>query len=131
MRRHATIDGDFVVFLIGMRINRPWKLHRWVPVYRAMGRMLRELGPEQGLLGWERGVVRGPMLVQYWRSRAELEAFARGDVHQPAWREFNRHVRPGGDVGVWHESYEVRAGAYDSTYVNVPVFGLEAAGQSS
>ena len=24
-RRVAHIDGDFVVFLIGMRINRPWK----------------------------------------------------------------------------------------------------------
>ena len=39
----AQIDGDFVVFLIGMRINRPWMLHKWLPVVMAMGRMLPEL----------------------------------------------------------------------------------------
>jgi hypothetical protein len=130
MRRRAAIEGDFVVFLIGMRMNRPWNVHRWLPVYRAMGRMLRELSPAQGLLRWERGVLHGPMVVQYWRSRADLDRFAHGELHTPAWREFNRHVRARGDVGVWHETYEVRAGAYESTYVNVPVFGLEAAGQS-
>ncbi len=29
----ANIEGDFVVFLIGMRINKPWKLHKWLPVF--------------------------------------------------------------------------------------------------
>ena len=84
-----------------------------------------------GLLRWERGVLRGPVVVQYWRSRADLERFARGELHVSAWREFNRGVRKNGDVGVWHETYEVRAGAYESTYLHMPVFGLEAAGQSS
>lgn len=23
------LDGDFVVFLIGLRINKPWKVHKW------------------------------------------------------------------------------------------------------
>jgi hypothetical protein len=27
----AEMDGEFVVFLIGMRINKPWKLHKWLP----------------------------------------------------------------------------------------------------
>ncbi len=35
-RHEANIEGDFVVFLIGMRINKPWKIHRWWPVLRAM-----------------------------------------------------------------------------------------------
>jgi len=35
----ATIDGDFVLFLIGMRFNQPWKVHQWLPVVRSMGRM--------------------------------------------------------------------------------------------
>lgn len=30
-RMTAELDGDFVVFLIGMRINRPWMIHRWLP----------------------------------------------------------------------------------------------------
>jgi hypothetical protein len=71
------------------------------------------------------------MVVQYWRSRAELAAFTRGDLHAPAARDFNRRVRASGDVGVWHETYEVRAGAYESAYLNMPEFGLAAAGQSS
>jgi hypothetical protein len=36
------IQGDFIVFLIGMRINNPWKIHRWLPVFLAMPRMLRD-----------------------------------------------------------------------------------------
>jgi hypothetical protein len=45
-RLTATLDGDFVLFIIGMRINAPLKLHRWLPVAAAMPRMLDELrGP--------------------------------------------------------------------------------------
>jgi hypothetical protein len=32
-RYTAEIEGDFVVFLIGMRLNRPWKVHQWLPAY--------------------------------------------------------------------------------------------------
>jgi hypothetical protein len=39
-RMTARIDGDFVVFLIGMRINKPWRPGRWLPVASAMPRML-------------------------------------------------------------------------------------------
>ncbi len=48
----AEYDDDFVVFLIGLRINRPWKLRKWLPVFVAMPKMLRELEqhPEKGLL---------------------------------------------------------------------------------
>ncbi len=50
----ARIDGDFVVFLIGMRINKPWKPQQWLPALTAMPRMLKELAaapPEAGFLG--------------------------------------------------------------------------------
>ncbi len=45
------IEGDFVIFLIGMRINKPWKVQKWLPVLRAMRPMLQELEarPESGL----------------------------------------------------------------------------------
>jgi hypothetical protein len=39
----GTIDGDFVVFLIGMRVNRWWLPHKWLRVALAMPRMVREL----------------------------------------------------------------------------------------
>src|SRR6185503_1155154 len=52
-RRVAHLEGDFVVFLIGMRINRPWRPHKWLPVLTAMRPMIRELerDPDSGFLG--------------------------------------------------------------------------------
>ena len=59
----AKIEGDFVVFLIGIRINKPWKPHKWLPVFLAMPRMIRELQqhPESGFLGhmMSLGVISG------------------------------------------------------------------------
>jgi hypothetical protein len=129
----AEIDGDFVVFLIGMRINRPFKPSKWLPVFLAMPKMVRELEqhPESGFLGAKLylGSPRQPMLVQYWRSFEHLEAFARdrGKVHWPAWVAFNKHVGSNGDVGIWHETYLVPAGSYECVYNNMPPTGLGAA----
>ena len=59
-------DGELVVFLIGMRIN---KLHRpdlWLPTLRAMPTMLAELSkdPDSGLLGYSMSLgANGPVLV--------------------------------------------------------------------
>lgn len=78
-RLTANLEGNFVVFLIGMRINNPWKVHKWLPcvlpsVPRRQGEILRggleslELGGHQhALLGdvqcrfvsYERGAERG------------------------------------------------------------------------
>src|SRR5215204_6173924 len=64
-------DGDLVLFLIGMRVNKPWRPDLWLPVFRAMPGMLAELArdPETGFLG-SRLIFdpRGPWLVQYWNS---------------------------------------------------------------
>jgi hypothetical protein len=71
----------------------------------------------------------GPAIVQYWRSFDDLERFARdpGDRHLPAWKRYNREVRDTAAVGIWHETYKVRAGEYEAIYGNMPVFGLAAA----
>jgi hypothetical protein len=52
-RMMAEIEGDFAVFLIGMKLNRPWRVDRWAPLALAMLRMLRDLrsGAEPGFLG--------------------------------------------------------------------------------
>ena len=132
-RYSGTLDGDFVVFLIGMRVNKPWKVHRWLPVFLEMPRMLRELKrrPEAGLLGATQGFLStGPVVVQYWRSFEHLERYARASdsEHLPAWRRFNRLVRASGDVGIWHETYRVRAGEYETIYGNMPRIGLARVG---
>lgn len=126
----AQIEGDFVVFLIGMRINRFWKVWKWLPVFRAMPRMVRELEqhPEAGLLGARLylGGPRRPMLVQFWRSFEQLEAYARNHdaEHWPAWVAFNKSVGSNGDVGIWHETYLVPGGSYECVYNNMPPIGL-------
>ena len=75
-RMAAEIEGDFVVFLIGMRINKRWKIHKWLPVFLAMPRMLKELeaNPGSGLIGYSQA---GLTVIQYWRSFEQLEAYAR------------------------------------------------------
>ena len=122
----ADIDGDFVVFIIGMRINKFWKPHKWLPVFLAMPRMLKELQrqPESGFLG---STSAGFAIIQYWRSFDHLEAYARNAdrEHWPAWVDFNQRIGSSrGDVGIWHETYKVRAGEYEALYSGMPAFGL-------
>ena len=127
----ARIDGEIVVFLIGMRINRFWKVHKWLPVARAMPRMIAELAaaPEHGFLAAEQWLGNPTIMLQYWRSFEALERYAknRSAQHLPAWAAFNRAVGSGGDVGIWHETYRVRPGDYECIYNNMPLFGLARA----
>lgn len=132
-RMTAQIEGDFVVFLIGMRLNQPWKIHKWLPVAIAMPRMLKELKqkPEMGLLHADMWFARNILVLQYWRSVDQLLAYAKNKEaeHLPAWRAFNQKIGQDGSVGIWHETYVVRNGQYESMYVNMPEFGLGEAGQ--
>ena len=128
----AQIEGDFVVFLIGMRINKLLQVHKWFPVARAMPPMLKELGqhPEMGLLHAEFCLSgRTIMTVQYWRTFDQLHAYAHAKdlKHLPAWADFNRRVGNNGSVGVFHETYLVPSGQYESIYVNTPRMGLAQA----
>ncbi len=128
-RLAANIEGDFIVFLIGMRINKPWKPHKWLPVFLGMLKMLKELdalpSEETGFLG-HNGLSMGA-IVQYWRSFDHLEAYARSksNSHFPAWTAFNKRMKNGrGDVGIWHETYLIKAGQYEAVYSGMPPYGL-------
>jgi GH15 family glucan-1,4-alpha-glucosidase len=131
-RMTATLEGDFVVFLIGARINKPLLVHKWFPVVQAMHRMLKELSrqPELGFIHAEMWLSRTIILVQYWRSMEQLLAYAKNKEaeHLPAWHWFNKAVGTDGSVGIWHETYKASPGSYESVYVNMPPFGLGKAG---
>jgi hypothetical protein len=91
-----------------------------------MPRMLKELEkqPESGFLGHIQG---GLLLVQYWRSFTHLEAYGPSHDHHhwPAWVAFNQRMgKSRGDVGIWHETYLVRAGQYEAIYSGMPRWGL-------
>jgi len=122
-RYTAAIEGDFVVFLIGARLNKPWLLLQSfydLGGRHGMGAMLEKLmsQPEKGLLGYRMGF---PTIVQYWRSFEHLEAFARdpGDLHRPVWLDWYRRDRDG-RTGIWHETFLVRDGDYEAIYGDVP-----------
>ncbi len=131
-RMTAKLEGDFVLFLIGMRINDFWKIHRWIPVITAMGRMLKELysNPDLGLLHHEMGFGRTFIIVQYWRSLDQLMDYAKSkdSEHLPAWKDFNNVISKDGSVGIWHETYAVTDGNYENIYSNMPHFGMGKAG---
>lgn len=127
----AHTDEPFAVFLIGMRVNKPWKVHRWLPVARAMGAMLAELRavPDSDLLHVESWGGRTSIMVQYWKSFDALERYAtaRDLAHLPAWTKFNRLIGSNGDVGIWHETYTISPGQFECVYNNMPPFGLAKA----
>jgi hypothetical protein len=131
----AQVDGDFVVFLIGMRFNEPWKIHQWLPVVRGMGKMLTELysQPDLGLMHHEMWFARTIIQVQYWRSMDKLIEYAKNKdaEHLPAWKNFNRHISKNASVGIWHETYAAHPGSYENIYQNMPAFGLGRIGELS
>ena len=110
----AEIEGDFVVFIIGARVNSKWHVLRSLTDLggrRGMNHMLKYLvqHPEKGLLGYQ---TLGFANVQYWRSFEHLEAFAKDkdDPHLDAWRKFWKRVSSSGRTGIWHETFLVRDG---------------------
>jgi hypothetical protein len=118
-------DTDVVVFLIGSRINKWWRIDKWLPVALAMNRMMKELAakPESGFLGYAGG---GTMMVQYWKSLEHLMRYAsdREGEHFPAWVHFRKTISESEVVGIWHETYFVPKGSYECVYQHMPPFGL-------
>ncbi|MEV0781513.1 DUF4188 domain-containing protein [Streptomyces sp. NPDC050423] len=120
-----------VVFLIGMRINSFWKVHRWLPSFIAMVPMLMELNKnkEHGFLGSRTWINRTVIVLQYWRSMDELMTYSRtmDASHRPAWARFNRRIGNNGAVGIYHEAYVVDPDRMHTVYRNMPPFGMAKA----
>jgi hypothetical protein len=73
--------------------------------------------------------VRGPTVVQYWRSVEDIYRYASDPehTHRPAWAQFNARAREHpGAVGIWHETHAVDAGGHESIYHGTTEFGLGA-----
>lgn len=131
-RYTAKAEGPLVVFLIGMRVNSLLRVDKWWPVARAIPPMIAELSrdPDSGFLGGEFMLMglRTIAVFQYWRDFDSLERYARDRdrTHWPAWTAFNKAVGASGTVGVFHETYSVAAGSFETIYANMPRFGLGA-----
>ncbi|MGK9274097.1 DUF4188 domain-containing protein [Williamsia muralis] len=129
---HDRTSGDnVVVFLLGMRMNKIWRVDAWLPVLVGQYRMVKELSsdPESGLLGYRTVFGKdGGTSIQYWRDTESLYAYA-ADVallHRPAQKAFFRRERKAvAAVGIWHETYEVAAS--ETIYGDMPPIGLAKA----
>lgn len=130
-RMTALSDTPYVVFLIGMRINNIFAIHKWLPVFVAMPKMLKELHihRELGFKSYQMWFARTIILLQYWESTEKLNAYAKSNdsEHLPAWRAFNRAAKSPA-VGIWHETYEIDPGKSENVYVNMPPFGFGKVG---
>jgi hypothetical protein len=120
----ARLDEPFVVLLIGMRINKLWHVHRWLPLVFQMGRMLRELHTNRakGFLGGKTWFGRTTVLIQYWRSMEDMEHYAtiKHSNRTPAWVTFYEAVEATDSVGAYHELYAIEQGRYDNSFINMP-----------
>jgi hypothetical protein len=111
-RYTARAEKPVVLFLIGMRFNKLWAAHKWLPVVRAMPRMLDELGrkPEAGLLFYRYYFSRRVLMVQqYWEPFDKLLAYAHdaNAEHFSAWAARAPSTAPSEKTarsGLWHET---------------------------
>lgn len=129
----AELEGDFVVFRIGMRVHRLLKLRKWFPIFRGMRKMLDELksDPHSGLLAYDTKLgIRNHEFVQYWQSFEKLREYALDPDarHAPAMKWTNRIIEESNAVGIWHETYLVCEDEYETIYHNMPATGLGKAG---
>lgn len=132
-RLTATVEGDFVLFLIGARINNWWNIRDNLWFRQILPRILTELRNQPqaktGFLGHQR--LGKLTFAQYWRSFDDLEAYARSPEgeHFPAWIEFHKRSKARqNSVGVWHETYLISAGSYETIYSGMGKFGLGKVG---
>lgn len=106
-RMAAETDGDFVIYVNGMRLNKLRAVHRWLIAGRKLAAMFDRLAadPDSGFLGYQPAFMglRTGAAIQYWRSLDDLLRFAHdgADLHVPAWTWYDEAVDDGGGVGFW------------------------------
>lgn len=136
-RYTANYPDEFVLFLIGLRINSLRDVRHWAPVLRSAFAMNRELAktPDSPLLHTRTVATVGDWrlmhFIQYWRSLDELERWASDAdfLHRPNQKAFFKRTGYNGKVGIWHETYVISPDKYEAIYGNMPAIGLAAAGE--
>lgn len=117
------------LFLIGMRVSKPWRVRAWLSVFLAMIPMLAHLrrNRDAGMLSYHLYALPSPLIVSYWRSDADIRRFAAdaGAPHHPAWLRFNKKYADTNSVGIWHETYVI--GEHETIAGGMPPWGLAGA----
>ncbi|WP_203229122.1 DUF4188 domain-containing protein [Halobellus captivus] len=129
-RMTAEIDGEYVIYINGMRLNKLRALPKYLRAGLKAGEMFKQLAadPDSGFLGYLPAYMslRSGAAIQYWRSLEDIKRFA-GDpdgTHVPAWQWYNEEVGNCGELGFWAELYVVKDGSFETFYRNMPPTGL-------
>jgi len=105
MWEHPTL----CVALFGVQFHTPQGQQRYeaAGINEQMAQAL-ETAQKQGLLLQNRMMMspEGPLLLQYWRSYADLDRWARTQPHSAWWRWLLDNA--GDDLGFYHEIYQAR-----------------------
>jgi hypothetical protein len=138
-RYSGELTGDFCVFHIGLVLNEQIPSKEAKKVGDAFTAMLLELESNREKYGFFGSTsfsslnfqVNGIMSIQYWRSQEDLNAYARNGMakHFPNMIWSAGVVKLSPNFGIWHESFRVRDGEYESIYVNCPRILLGKAGK--
>lgn len=132
-------DSEVVVFLIGFRNNHPLGIlapgMKWIgEQFQGMIRDLEEHDEEFGLMGmtsWintsTRTTQNESLQVGYFKTVEGLHAFAHSEYHMKTWREWNANVKQWPHLSIYHETYAVPKGAWETIYVNSHVSGFPSA----
>ena len=128
------IEGDIVVYISGMRLNKLRAIPQWIAAGRTLAKMFDRLeaDPDSGFLGYQPAFmgIRTGAAIRYWRSLEDLKRFVRdqNDLHVPTWKWYNETVDIDGGVRFWAELYVVESGRYETFYRNIDPTGLGAVG---
>lgn len=129
-------NSEVVVFLIGTRCNHP--LGMFAPgnqeLLEYFGPMIKSLDENRdefdflGMTSWMNSDTRSTnseiMQVCYFRTVEGLHKFAHSKYHRPAWDWWNKHHKQYPHLSIYHETYHVPKGNWESIYVNSHVSGI-------
>ena len=128
----AEVEQPLVLFIIGGQVNNMLKVYKWFYIAWAYFSMIRWLRkhPETGYLSghlYGRVFPFGVLLLSYWRSWDDLEAFARfkDGTHLKAWVRYIREADT--SMAIWHETYMIEPGKFEVLYGNSMPYGLSKA----
>ena len=128
-RYYARQEQDFVLFVLGLRVNHYWNFREVLKLYRLIPKVFaeaRQLGGIGYLGGTYRFTLREPLIIQYWQSMDALQRFAHDPAHSHAqiWKLYHATAGKSGSIGIWHEAYHIVPKGQQSNYFNMPFTGM-------
>ncbi|CZT25679.1 uncharacterized protein RCC_11348 [Ramularia collo-cygni] len=129
-------SSAITVFLIGARTNHP--LGAFGPGFKELGGYFEQMSKdldrhadEFGFLGmtsWLNASARHTSAetqsVCYFRNVEGLQAFAHGEYHRKGWEWWNKTLKDHPYMSIFHETYDVPAGSWETIYGNSHPSGL-------